>query len=118
VKGDPKLAADIVYPREAYIATHEHADPGKLWDKKVYPGFERDMRTLRKRLRLTEQVQFVSFDLGPQVVQTTPKKRDSKVPVWRVRHSKITFTLGGKTQRMEVAELTGWHGAWYVSKLR
>ncbi|HWL87269.1 MAG TPA: hypothetical protein VNO21_15795 [Polyangiaceae bacterium] len=117
-KGEPKLAADIVYPREAYLATRDHADPGKLWDKKFYPAFEKDIRTLRKRMKLTEQAQFVSFEIGPSVVQAPAKKHDLKRPIWRVRHSKLTFNLNGKTQRIEIADLTGWRGSWYVSKLR
>ncbi|WP_394842536.1 hypothetical protein LZC95_36385 [Pendulispora brunnea] len=116
--GEPKLAADIVYPRDAYIATKDQPDPGKQWDKKVYPIFERDVATVRKRLRVPENAQFVSFELGPTIAQSPVKKRDLKQPVWRVRHSKLTFAVGGKPQRIEIAEMTGWHGAWYVSKLR
>jgi len=116
--GDPRLAADIVYPRDAYITTRDHSDAGKQWDKKMYPAFERDVRTARKRLRLKEAVQFVSFELGPTPVQVLPKRHDLKRTVWRVRHSKLTFTVGSKTQRIEVAELTAWHGSWYVTKLR
>jgi len=116
--GEPKLAADIVYPRDAYIATKDQPDPGKQWDKKVYPIFERDVATLRKRLHVPENAQFVSFELGPTIAQSPVKKRDLKQPVWRVRHSKLTFAVGGKPQRIEIAEMSGWHGAWYASKLR
>jgi len=116
--GEPKLASDIVYPRDAYIATKDHADPGKQWDKKTYPAFERDVNTLRKRLRVSEQAQFVSFEIGPSVVQAPAKKRDLKRTVWRVRHSKLTFAAAGKTQRIEIAEMTAWRGSWYISKLR
>jgi hypothetical protein len=29
-----------------------------------------------------------------------------------------TVTIDGRTQRIEIAEMTGWNGAWYVTKLR
>ncbi|WP_394831978.1 hypothetical protein LVJ94_36215 [Pendulispora rubella] len=116
--GEPKLASDIVYPRDAYIATKDQPDPGKQWDKKVYPIFERDVANVRRRLHVPENAQFVSFELGPAIAQSPVKKRDLKQPVWRVRHSKLAFAVGGKPQRIEIAEMTGWHGAWYVSKLR
>ncbi|WP_394821920.1 hypothetical protein [Pendulispora albinea] len=116
--GDPRLAADIVYPRDAYINTRDQADAGKQWDKKMYPSFDRDVRTLRRRLRLKGPIQFVSLEVGPAPVQVPVKKHDLKRPVWRVRHSKLTLNVGGKPQRIEIAEMTGWHGAWYITKLR
>jgi hypothetical protein len=65
-----------------------------------------------------ENAHFVSFELGHAVIQVTPKKRDWKRPLWRVQRSKITFTLDGRTQRIEIAEMTSWRGNWYVTKLR
>ena len=60
----------------------------------------------------------MSFELGHSVVQITPKKRDFKKPLWRVKHSKLTFTIDGKTRHLDIAEMTAWRGAWYVTRLR
>jgi hypothetical protein len=118
VHDDASLAADIEFPRDAFMETKDNPDPGKLWDKKVHPGFARDIHLLRKRISLPDKVQFTSFEIGHSVVQTVPKKKDLKRTVWRVRNSKLSYMLEGKAQRIEIAELTSWRGNWYVSKLK
>jgi len=120
------LGVDILFPRDAYIAAHDSADPGKTWDAKVIGSFRRAVHGLHRRIAKTpgpngsgmENAHFVSFELGHAVVQVTPKKRDWKRPLWKVQRSKITFTLDGRTQRIEIAEMTSWRGNWYVTRLR
>ena len=112
------LATDILFPRDAYIAGRDTGDPGKAWDAKVITAFRRHVHLLHKRTKGIEKAQFVSFELGHSVVQTTPKKRDWKRPLWRVKHSRIIFTLDGRTQRLDIGEIMGWRGAWYVMRLR
>jgi hypothetical protein len=114
----PELATDMVFPRDAYLLTRDSTDPGKAWDAKVTSAFQRNVHVLHKRAHGVEKAQFVSFELGKSVQQATPKKREWKRSLWRVKHSRITFTIDGRTQRIEIAEMTGWHGAWYVTKLR
>lgn len=118
IHDDPSLAADLVFPRDAFIETKDHPDPGKLWDKKFYPSFTRDLHKLRKRTKLAERARFVSFEIGHSTVQVLPKKKENKRTVWRVRGSKLTYAQDGKTHRIEVSELTSWRGAWYVTRLR
>jgi len=114
----PELATDMVFPRDAYLLTRDSTDPGKAWDAKVTSAFQRSVHVMHKRTHGVEKAQFVSFELGKSVQQATPKKREWKKPLWRVKHSRLTFTIDGRTQRIEIAEMTGWHGAWYVTKLR
>jgi hypothetical protein len=35
-----------------------------------------------------------------------------------VKHSKLAFTIEGKIRHLEIAEMTAWRGAWYVTRLR
>ena len=112
------LATDMIFPRDAYLAARDSADPGKAWDAKVTGAFHRSVHLFHKRTHGVEKAQFVAFELGRSVQQAVPKKRDWKRPLWRVKHSRLTFTVDGRTQRLEIAEMTGWHGAWYVTKLR
>lgn len=112
------LGVDMLFPRDAYIAAHDSADPGKTWDAKVLGAFRRSVHTYHRRSKGIENVQFVSFELGHAVLQITPKKHDWKRPLWRVHRSKITCTIDGRTQRLEIAEMTSWRGNWYVTKLR
>ncbi len=117
-QNNPDLAGDVVFPRDAYVATKDLADPQKAWDRKVSGSFRRSVERMHKKMKGAEQAKFVSFELGHSVVQITPKKKDWKRPLWRVKHSKLTFTIEGKTRHLDIAEMTAWRGAWYVTKLR
>ncbi len=112
------LATDIVFPRDAYVALHDTADPQKAWEKHVASAFRRSIERTHKRLKGIENAKFVGFELGRAVVQITPKKNDFKKPLWRVRHSKLSFTIDGKVRHIDIAEMTGWRGAWYITRLR
>ncbi len=112
------LATDILFPRDAYIAARDGDDPGKVWDAKVISAFRRHVHLMHKRTKGVEKAQFVSFEIGRSVIQTTPKRRDWKRPLWKVKRSRLTFTVDGRTQRLEIAEVMGWRGAWYITRLR
>jgi hypothetical protein len=115
---NPDLAGDALFPRDAYVATRDVADPQKAWDKKVSSTFRRSVERMHKRMKGVEHAKFVSFEIGHSVVQLTPKKKDFKKPLWRVKHSKLTFTIDGKTRHLDIPEMTAWRGAWYVTRLR
>ncbi len=112
------LGVDMVFPREGYAAARDAADPGKAWDVKVVAAFRRSVHNLHRRSKGIEHAQFVSFELGHAVMQVTPKKHEWKRPLWRVQRSKLTYTVDGRTQRIEVGEMTSWRGNWYVTHLR
>lgn len=112
-----ELANDFLFPRDAFVVARDTADPSKLWEKKVQPAFVRDVHTLHKRIKASD-AQFVSIEVGQAINRIVPKKKDFKKPLWRVKHSKLTFTVDGKPQRIEIGEMVSWRGAWYVTKLR
>lgn len=120
-QGNPDLAGDVLFPRDAYIQTKDSADPQRGWEKKVQGSFKHSVDVLHKKMKGgsgDERAKFVSFELGHSVVQITPKKKDWKRPLWRVKHSKLTFAVDGKQRHLDIAEMTAWRGAWYVTKLR
>jgi hypothetical protein len=117
-QGNADLAGDVVFPRDAYIQTKDSADPQKGWEKKVQSPFKRSVESMHKKMKGVDGAKFVSFELGHSVTQITPKKKDWKRPLWRVKHSKLTFTVDGKQRHLDIAEMTAWRGAWYVTKLR
>jgi hypothetical protein len=118
-QGNADLAGDVLFPRDAYIQTKDSADPQKGWEKKVQAPFKRGVEGFHKKMKgSADGAKFVSFELGHSVVQITPKKKDWKRPLWRVKHSKLTFTVDGKQRHVDIAEMTAWRGAWYVTKLR
>lgn len=115
---NPDLAGDALFPREGYVAARDVSDPQKAWDKKVSSLFRRSVERTHAKMKGIGQAKFVSFELGHAIVQLTPKKKDFKKPLWRVKHSKLTFSIDGKTRQLDIAEMTAWRGAWYVTKLR
>jgi hypothetical protein len=116
-KDDASLAADIVFPRDAWIATRDAADGGKDWAKRVLAPFRRAIHALSKR-HGAGAAELVSFEIGRSMEQTTPHKRAWKEPLWTARESRITFSVDGKTRVLLIREMTAWRGAWYVTRLR
>ncbi len=117
-QNNPDLAGDALFPRDAFVAAKDVPDPQKAWEKKVQTTFRRSVERMHKRMKGVEHAKFVSFEVGHSIVQLTPKKKDFKKPLWRVKHSKLTFTIDGKTRHLDVPEMTAWRGAWYVTRLR
>jgi hypothetical protein len=117
-QNNPDLAGDALFPRDGYVATRDAPDPQKAWEKRVSGLFRRSVERTHKRMKGIEHAKFVSFELGHSIVQLTPKKRDFKKPLWRVKHSKLSFTIDGKVRHLDIAEMTAWRGAWYVTRLR
>lgn len=117
-QGNAELASDALFPRDAYAATRDLADPAKAWEQRVQGVFKRHVTTTHKRVKGIDGAKFVSFELGRSIAQVTPKRHGFKVPLWRARHSKLTFSLDGKTRHFDVVEMTAWRGAWYVTQLR
>jgi hypothetical protein len=113
-----ELGGDVLFPRDAYVASRDSVDPQKAWEKRVSGQFKRSVERTHKRTKGIENAKFVGFELGHSVAQLTPKKHDFKRPLWRVKHSKPTFTVEGKVRHLDIAELTAWRGAWYVTRLR
>jgi hypothetical protein len=117
-KDDPTLAADIVFPRDAYIEAKDIADPGKQWDDKVMGAFQRHVHLLHRRTKGIERAQFTSLELGQPISQVVPRRHDMNLTLWRVAHSRLNFTIDGKVIRSEIGELMSWRGAWYVLDLK
>jgi len=117
-KDDPSLATDIIFPRDAYLLAKDAADPGKQWDNKVMGAFQKQVHLLHKRTSGVERAQFTSFEIGQPIGQVVPKRRDMRLTLWRVRHSRLNFTIEGKALRFDLGELMSWKGAWYVVQVR
>lgn len=115
---NPDLAKDVVYPREAWMQTKDAQDPGKLWDSKVQSAFKKSVHRSHKRRKHMDRAKFIGFELGKNVSLVPPKKKDLKKPAWRVKRSKILFSVDDKSLSIEIAEMTAYRGAWYVTRLR
>lgn len=116
-QNNPDLANDALFPRDGFVLAKESTDPQKAWDKGIQGGFRRAVDRQHRRIKGIEHAKYVGFELGHSIVQLPPSKKNFKKPLWRVRHSKIKFTLEGKERTLDIAEMTAWRGAWYVTKL-
>jgi hypothetical protein len=115
---NPDLATDMIFPRDAYLAVRDGADPGKAWDNKLTAAFRKTVHALHKKTKGIEKAQYLSFELGHSVEQATPRRHEWKRPVWRVKHSRLVFAIDGKSQHIDIGEMTSWKGAWYITRLR
>ena len=117
VRDNPDLGSDLLFPRDAFVLAHDATDPGKVWDLKMSGSFRRSVHALHRHIKGVDRAQFVSFELGRTVTQATPRRHEWTLPLWRVPHARLTYSLDGRTERIDVAELTAWRGAWYVTRL-
>ena len=117
-KDDPDLAADILFPRDGWLATRDAADPGKEWEKRVAAPFRKSVHSSARHHEELDRAQFVSLELGHAVVQSTPRRHGWKKPLWTVKGSHLTFVVDGHTRTLTIREMTAWRGAWYVTRLR
>jgi hypothetical protein len=116
-QNNPDLAGDALFPRDGYASAKDVSDPPKDWEKKVSGSFRRSVERMHKHMKGLDHAKFVSFEIGRSITQLMPRRNDFKKPLWRVKHSKLTFTIDGKARHLDVAEMTAWRGAWYVTRL-
>ena len=120
---NPELAGDITLPRDAFTKLRSENDPTKVYDRKIAPAFARAIHLLHKRTKQVEAAQFVSFEIGGSLDQGSQRRREWKRPVWHAHHAKLVITVPSASgtavqERIDVAELIAWRGAWYVLRLR
>jgi hypothetical protein len=115
---NPDLAADVLFPRDAWSSSRDGQDPTKQWDEKIKPAFVSSVHYWNKHTKDVGRAQFVSFEIGKTVQQLSPKKKEWKKPLWQVKHGKLTFLIDGQTKHIDVLEMVSWRGAWYVTHLR
>jgi hypothetical protein len=115
---DATLAGDILFPRDAWLATRDASDPGKDWEARVVAPFRKALRVLSRRQRDLNHIQAVSVELGGEFEQVTPRRHGWTKALWTVSGSRLTFVADGHTRTVSIREMVAWRGAWYVTRLR
>ncbi|APR99499.1 hypothetical protein BCY86_01480 [Pajaroellobacter abortibovis] len=110
-------ATDFLFPRDAFIATHQPADP-KLWRKQVQVPFCKDIYFLHNRLKKKKNLTFMSLQLGYRIQLMKTLKEGWSQPAWEVQQAKLLFIHRGSVQKIDVGQMVGWKGNWYITKLR
>jgi hypothetical protein len=116
-KDDATLAADMLFPRDGWLATRDAVDAGREWEKRAAGPFRRAVHALSRHRKDIAGAQFVSFELGHAMTQVTPQRHGWKKALWTVTGSRMTFVVDGRTRTLSVREMTAWRGAWYVTRL-
>jgi hypothetical protein len=114
---DGSLAADILFPRDGWIATRDAEDAGKDWEKKVNAPFRKAIHRLSRREKGMDRAQLVAIEPGGALSQVTPKRHGWKKPLWVLTGARVSFVVDGKTRTLSIREMTAWRGAWYVTRL-
>jgi hypothetical protein len=117
-KQDATLAVDILFPRDAWLATRDATDPGKDWEKRVDRPFQRALHVLARRTKGLDRAAAITLELGHTLAQAAPRRHGWKKSLWTVTGSRLTFTIDGRTRTLPIRELVAWRGAWYVTRLR
>ena len=117
-QNDPSLAADIMMPREAYIAARDAQDAAALYESKFKTSIATHISRIHKKEKGVENAVYVSFDVGQSTTRVVPKKHEWKEPLWHATRSTLTFTIEGRVHRVEIAEMVAWRGNWYIAKLK
>jgi hypothetical protein len=115
---NPDLARDVVFPRDAYLALRDVSDPASGWERRVAQPFRAAVERAHRRNPDIERATFLSFEIGSTIVSVPPRKKEWKKPLWTVKRSRLTFLVDKKPHTVEIAEMTAWRGAWYITRLR
>jgi hypothetical protein len=113
---DASLAADIVLPRQAYMLARDAQDPAEAYESKLKGTFGSQISRAHRHEHGMERAVFVSFEVGTEA-RVAPKRHEWKEPVWHATRNMLTFTIDGRVQRIEIAEMIAWRGNWYVSRI-
>jgi hypothetical protein len=117
-KDETDLATDILFPRDAWLATRDAPDLGKDWNRQVASPFRRSVHALSRHHPDLDRAQFVSLELGHALSQATPHRHGWTKPMFVLHGCRISFVVDGRTRTLPIREMTAWRGAWYVTRLR
>lgn len=115
---DATLAADILFPRDGWIATRDAEDAGKDWERKINAPFRKTIHRLSRKEKALDQAQSVAIEPGAALTQVTPRRHGWKKPLWVLTGARVTFVVDGRTHTLSIREMTAWRGAWYVTRLK
>jgi|HubBroStandDraft_1064217.scaffolds.fasta_scaffold89023_3 hypothetical protein len=117
-KDEADLANDILFPRDAWLATRDAGDPGKDWDTHAATPFRKAVHALSRHHHDLDRAQFASLEVGHALAQATTRRHGWKKALWVVHGSRLSFVVDGRTHTLPIREMTAWRGAWYVTRLR
>jgi hypothetical protein len=115
---DPRAAADVFFPRAAFLLVKDMRDPGRYYDR-LFAQFERDVHALHASIPSSERASavFERFELASRGGWVKPHEEGNKLPYWASRHSFIHYRAAGQPRKLEVRVLISWEDQWYLIHL-
>ncbi len=113
---DPRRAADLFFPREAFLLVKRMSDPGAYWDR-LFAHYERDVHALHDALPDLARATFDRLEIVPRGGWVAVGEEANALPYWVSRHSVLHYTVDGDPRSFEVRVLITWDDRWYVTHL-
>lgn len=114
VHDDPARAAELYFPRDAFLQVKAMHDPGRYWDR-LKKRFDDDIHALHRAL--PEGATFERFELARRGGWVAVGEEGNRLPYWAARHSWLHYRVGTRPGKLEVRVLITWDDRWYVTHL-
>jgi hypothetical protein len=116
VADDPARAAEVFFPRPAFLHVKDIADPGRYYDQ-LYKRFFSDVHALHARLAGLPDVRFERFELSKRGGFIQVHEEANRLPYWAARHNVLHYRSGSRALSFEVRVLITWGNRWYLIHL-
>lgn len=116
VADDPTRAAELFFPRPAFLQIKDIADPGRYYDQ-LYKRFFSDVHALHARLAGLPDVHFERFELSKRGGFIQVHEEANRLPYWAARHNVLHYRSGSRALSFEVRVLITWGNRWYLIHL-
>jgi hypothetical protein len=116
VQDKPALAADVFFPRDAFLQVKAMQNPGRYWDR-LRARFELDIHALHKSVGDLKQARYERFELSKRGGLVAPGDEGNALSYWASRHSFLHYRVGAQLRKLEVRVAITWQSRWYVIHL-
>ena len=114
-KDDADLAADILFPRDGWLATRDAADPGKDWEKHVAGPSARPARACAAPRGARPRSVRLARARARGRAGDAAAARLEEAPLDGARLAAHVRRRRPHAHRSSIREMTAWRGAWYVT---
>ncbi len=112
--GDPTLAADFFFPKEAFDQVKDLPVPER-YHRKLVRWYNDDIIKEHPRFKNGDW-RFEKLEMG-HCKWKEKGTEGNKLPYWSCRGSFVTATDGNRSRRFEIRVLINWGKTWYVTHL-
>jgi hypothetical protein len=116
VHGDPALATEAFFPREAFLLVKAMPQPERYWAR-LAARFAADVRALHAATPDLARAAYVRLAFSGRGGWVRPGEEGNRLPYWAARHARLEYRVDGAPRSIEVRVLINWGVRWYVIHL-